>query len=247
MPTSHIPVLILIGRPAAGKSEILKYLHDLSDKQRLKKCHIGPFREIDDFPMLWAWFEEDAILTGMGRKRLHTDTEGYFVHNDLWHLLIRRLDLEFRKLLADDPHVLENSTVIIEFSRGSEHGGYGQAFSHFSTELLCRASVLYLDVSFEESLRKNRRRFNPDRPHSILEHGLPDDKLRRLYRETDWQELTAADSEWIRVSGCSVPYVVFSNEDDVTTDPGPELAHRLEKCLERLYRLRSGASTQPAG
>ena len=43
--------------------------------------------------------------------------------------------------------------------------------------LLGRAAVVYVRVSFEESLRKNSLRFNPQRPDSILEHALPDETL----------------------------------------------------------------------
>jgi hypothetical protein len=75
--------------------------------------------------------------------------------------------------------------VLLEFSRGSEHGGYARAFAHLSEAVLPMLSVVYVRVSFEESRRKNRRRFNPDRPYSILEHGLPDSKLERLYRDDD--------------------------------------------------------------
>ena len=188
--------------------------------------------------MLWTWFEEDVILVEMGHDRLHTDEDGYFAYRDLWNLLIRRLDLDFRKLLADKPDLLDDHTVIVEFSRGSEHGGYTEAFGHFSPDLLSRAAILYLDVSFEESLRKNRKRFNPDRPHSILEHGLPDEKLKVLYGQTDWSSFVSEDPEYVTIGGARVPYVVFPNEDDVTTDAGRPLADRLSGCLDRLHELR---------
>jgi len=38
-----------------------------------------------------------------------------------------------------------------------------------------RPSTIYIDVTWEESLRKNRLRFNPQRPDSVLEHSLPDE------------------------------------------------------------------------
>ena len=96
--------------------------------------------------------------------------------------------------------------------------------------------VLYLDVSWEESLRKNRKRFNPDKPDSILEHGLPDAKLERLYREVDFMEVSAADGKFLEINGVKVPYVVMDNSDDVTTRRGEELGTRLETCLRNLWK-----------
>lgn len=104
--------------------------------------------------------------------------------------------------------------------------------------MLRRGAILYIDVSWEELLRKNRARFNPDRPDSILEHALPDAKLERLYRASDWAEFSAADPHWIAVNGVAVPYAVFSNHDDVTTARGPALGERLEETLDRLWRLQ---------
>jgi hypothetical protein len=233
----HIPLLILVGRPGAGKSEIIDYLKKTPDDARRSRFHIGPFVEIDDFPMLWAWFEEDQILEELGYDRLHSDADGYFAHRGLWNVLIRRLELEHRKLLAEDPDFAATKTAIVEFSRGSEHGGFEEAFSHFSDGFLDRAAVLYIDVSFEESLRKNRRRFNPDKPHSILEHGLPDEKLKRLYGESDWSAFSGGDEAYLHVRDTRVPYIVFPNEDDVTTPGGEPLGERLEECLTRLWEL----------
>jgi hypothetical protein len=230
----QLEILILIGRPGAGKSEIIDYLKQQSDEERRRRFGIGPFVEIDDFPMLWTWFEEDHILAEMGYERLHSDADGYFLHHDLWNVLIRRLELEYNKLLADRPEIPSSHTVIVEFSRGTEHGGFREAFSHFSPEFLGKAAVLYIDVSWEESLRKNRRRFNPDRPHSILEHGMDDEKLARLYKESDWKEFSTADPDYLLVSTARVPYVVFPNEDDVTTPGGEPLGRRLEETLGEL-------------
>ena len=176
-------LLILIGRPASGKSEIIDYLSHLPADARRRRFHIADLDVLDDFPMLWTWFEEDHILSDrLGQPRLHTDADGYFKSPYLWHLLIERLGLEYQKRLRDDPAYHDNATTIVEFSRGSEHGGYAQAFPHLADDFLRRAAIVYVSVPFEESLRKNRRRFNPERPDSILEHALPDDRLQRLYR-----------------------------------------------------------------
>jgi hypothetical protein len=233
---SVFDILFLIGRPAAGKSEIIDYLKRVSPEERKRMFRIGEFLELDDFPMLWAWFEEDHILTEMGLSRLHTNEEGFFRYTYLWNLLIRRLELEYWKKVKENIAFGETRTAIIEFARGSEHGGFREAFSQFSTDLLLKSAVLYIDVPFEESLRKNRQRYNPDKPHSILEHALPDDKLQTLYGEVDWEELSSPDPRRLHLAAAEVPYAVFENSDDVTSGNNPELAHRLEDVLSSLWK-----------
>lgn len=229
--------ILLIARPAAGKSEIIDYLKRIPVEERRRRFHVGRFNEIDDFPMIWTWFEEDALLEKMGHPRLHTDPEGYFIEKYLWDLLIERVSLEYQKKLRDLPQDTEASTTIIEFSRGSEHGGYHSALSHLSRQILEKTAVLYIEVSWEESLRKNRKRFNPEKPDSILEHSLEDTKLERLYKETDWSEVSKADPHYLPIEGMRVPYVVFDNADDVTTQRGDALGKRLEQALQELWTL----------
>jgi len=232
-------ILILNARPAAGKSEIISFLGKTSSPERRKRFHLGELREIDDFPMLWTWFEEDSILESLGKPRLHSTTEGYFKEEYLWNLLIRRISLEYDKISAEEPDLHGNTSVLMEFSRGTEHGGYRQAYGHLSKRILSRAAILYLDVSWEESLRKNRKRKNPDKPHSILEHSLEDEKLETLYRYDDFHELTPGTHGYMEIQGLRVPFCVFENEDDVTTAMGPKLAGRLERVLDTLWSLYS--------
>ena len=230
-------ILLLIARPAAGKSEIIDYLKRTPLEKRIDRFHIGQFDEIDDFPMLWTWFEEDALLEKMGQPRLYTDQEGYFLHNSLWDLLIERIGLEYEKKLRNIPDYEVKYSTLVEFSRGSEHGGYRAAFAHLSQKMLQKMAVLYVDVPFEESLRKNRKRFNPDKPDSILEHSLPDEKLIRLYKEVDWEEISKGDDKLLEIQGQQVPYVVFENADDVTTGRGDALGARLENRLDQLWKI----------
>ena len=96
-------------------------------------------------------------------------------------------------------------------------------------------------MSWEESLRKNRKRKNPDKPYSILEHSLEDEKLETLYRYDDFREMSGdATSGFLDIDGVRVPYSVFENEDDVTTGMGPALGSRLEGALDRLWSLYRG-------
>jgi len=241
---NHFPILILIGRPACGKSEIIDYLQHIDINKRVARFHIKNIQVLDDFPMLWTWFEEDDILEDKFHKeRLYTDSLGYFKHDYLWDLLIQRLELEYQKKLKDNPWYDEGNTTIIEFSRGSQHGGYAQALTNFSEDLLNKASILYVNVSYRESQRKNRLRFNPQRPYSILEHALPDEKLEKLYSSDDWHKLTASDKHFLVTGSCRTPYAVFENEDDITTGDSSALGSRLEQALNHLWDIHQMRSS----
>ncbi len=232
------PILILNARPAAGKSEIIQYLQDVPLEERQKRFHIGAMQIYDDFPMLWTWFEEDDILQKeFNLPRLHTTPDRYFNTKVLWHVLIHRLSLEYEKWQRD---ASGNWTVLIEFSRGSEHGGYREAYQHFSDMILEQAASLYINVSFDESFRKNKKRYDPERPDSILHHALEDEKIMRLYLEDDWFDFTASNPKSFSVRNIQIPYAVFENEDDVTTEGGTALGLRLESVLEHLWKIREG-------
>ncbi len=100
----HFPVLIITGRPAAGKSELIDFLKKCDPAERLRRFHIGEFEELDDFVYVWETFETDDILTRHGKPRIWTDEKYWFKEHFIWNLYIERINLEYRKKLARDPH-----------------------------------------------------------------------------------------------------------------------------------------------
>jgi hypothetical protein len=228
-----------VGRPASGKSEVIDYLKKVPEEERVKRLHIGSFEEIDDFPYVWQMFEEDKIRAKHGRARVYTDENLYFLDPWLWDLLIEKINLAFTKKLKSDPGWLGKRTAIIEFSRGGGEA-YEHAFSLLDDAVLDRAAILYIDVSYQESLRKNRRRFNPDRPDSILEHSVPDDKMEFYYKVDDFHDLAKKSPTHIEIRGREVPYAVFHNEPEVTHDD-KLLGLALEAALRWLWEICSGS------
>jgi len=231
-----LDVILLIGRPAAGKSETIAFLKQLSDERRLQEYHITPFEELDDFLYVWQTFENDAIRQSMGLGRRDTDDALYFLDDRIWDFFIERIDLDFRKKLARDPLFLEHHTVMMEFARGGEHG-FANAFQYLSGDVLTHATILYIDVSFEESLRKNRRRYRPEQADSILYHSLEDAKMERYYKDNDWARLSQGHNDgFIAVKGYQVPFAVFHNEPEKTLDP-ELLGTALRDATDRLVKL----------
>jgi hypothetical protein len=144
--------------------------------------------------------------------------------------------LAYSLKVRDDKNYHDKKTLIIEFARGAEHGGFREAYDHLSEDILKRAVIIYIKVSFEESLRKNRRRFNPDKPESILEHGLEDKKLEMLYKASDWEQISGSDPNYIAVKGLKVPYAVFDNEPEKTDKP-EILGKHLDEVCTKLWKI----------
>lgn len=226
-------VIILTGRPAAGKSEVIDFLKKTPTEERIRRFHIGEFEEFDDFPYVWESFEVDDILERHGRKRLWTDRDYYFTDEFVWDLFLEKVNLAFAKRLAEKPDWLKGHTAIVEFARGGENG-IGHALSVLSPEILRRAGLVYIQVSYEESVRKNRRRFKPELAHSILYHSLPDEKMEFYYRTNDWEKLAGTGKTHIEARGVAVPYAVFPNEPEVTHDTAL-LGQTLERTLGKLW------------
>jgi hypothetical protein len=236
MAATHFPIVIITGRPAAGKSEVIDYLKNCEAQERERRFHIGQFEELDDFVYVWETFETDDILSRYGKPRLWTDSRYYFTDPFIWNLYIERINLEYRKKLARDASYHERMTTLVEFARGGGDGIH-EALRHLHEEVLSRAVLLYIRVSYDESVRKNRRRARKGMEDSILYHSLPDEKMEFYYRVNDWEALAARDPEVIEVNGFRVPYAVFENEPEKTLDPAL-LGAELERVTAKLWEHR---------
>ena len=227
--------IILIGRPAAGKSEIIDFLKSTPSAERRERFHIGDLVEIDDFPFLWEKFQEDDILEAQGRPRLWTTSDYYFTDAWFWNFMILKINHAYDRLAAERGR---RETALVEFSRGGSEG-FREAFSVLSEPIRRDSGLIYLRVSYEESVRKNRRRARAGAEHSILHHSLPDAKMEHYYKTNDWEAVSGGRSEGaIDMGGIGVPFVVFENEPEVTDRP-ESLGERLEDVCRRLWARRT--------
>ncbi|MGA2263875.1 MAG: hypothetical protein ABSH28_20885 [Acidobacteriota bacterium] len=216
--SSHFPILIITGRPAAGKSEVIDFLKNCDPIVRLEKYHIANFEELDDFAYVWETFELDDLMAQMGKERVWSDEKYWFKDPYIWDLYIKRLALDYRKKIVKDPGYHDKKTTLVEFARGGEQAIH-HALSFLSDEMLAKASLIYIRVTYEESVRKNRRRARKGEEDSILYHSLPDEKMEFYYKTNDWDQLEAKDPNFIEVKGHKIPYAVFENMPEKTHDP----------------------------
>ena len=233
---NNFPILIITGRPAAGKSEVIDFLKKADPADRSRRFHIADFEELDDFVYVWETFEIDDMLTKHGRPRIWTDEKYWFKDDFIWNLYIERINLEYRKKLARNPQYHDSKTSLIEFARGGDNGIF-EALSYLHEDILKRVSLLYIKVSYEESVRKNRRRARKGQEDSILYHSLPDEKMDFYYKTNDWEKLAAKNPDYIEVKGFKIPYGVFENEPEKTLDP-KLIGDELERATQKIWKLR---------
>lgn len=127
----------------------------------------------------------------------------------------------------------DGDTVVIEFARGGPDGaamplepphGYAYSLGQLSTEILNRASILYVWVTPEESRRRNDERARPGRAGdaSILHHGVPEAVMLDDYGTDDlpWLIEEAGGNAvriGVRDDERTIPAAVFDNRSDHTS------------------------------
>jgi adenylate kinase family enzyme len=232
----HFPILIITGRPAAGKSEVIDFLKKCDPVTRLAKYHIANFEELDDFVYVWETFELDDLMTRFGKPRIWSDEKYWFKDQYIWDLYMDRMALDYKKKVLKDPAYHDKMTTLVEFARGGENAIH-HALTFLSDEMLNKASLVYIKVPYEESVRKNRRRAKLGQEDSILYHSLPDEKMEYYYKTNDWEKLEAKDPNFIEVKGHKIPYAVFENMPEKTMDPAL-IAPELERATKKLWSLQ---------
>jgi hypothetical protein len=210
-PEAVFDVLLLLGRPAGGKSEFIDFMSGCPSGVRASAYHIGPFEVVDDFPMLWELFEDDDLWEALGRPRLYSRRcDGNYAVTDcgLWPFLIAKIDREVTSRAAKPCR-----TTIVEFSRGGP-SGYADALSALSDGVLRRSAILYVSVSFEESWRRNIARYDQANRGGILTHSVPREEMEKTYGTDDWFDLAAERAGTIDIRGIRVPYATMPNEPE---------------------------------
>jgi hypothetical protein len=231
--------LFVLGRPAGGKSEFIDFMKTLPPDRRAREFGIGRFEEIDDFPWLWERCAEDDERERRGEPRLVSERtrEGYNITQPGFRgSLVPRFNETIAAKYLARPAFYEDGTLLIEFARGVGDG-FRASLERFDPAILRRAAILYIQVSFEESFRRNSARYKPGQEESTLFHKVPDRDMLGFFRDNDWLEITGgAPDGWLDVAGVTVPFVSMNNEPE-SKDPAV-LGARYSAALNRLRRLR---------
>ncbi|MCK4649221.1 hypothetical protein KAT51_06840 [bacterium] len=213
-------IILFLGRPGAGKSEVIDFLEKTPLNMRIKRYYIGDYIVLDDFKFLWEKGEEDDMIEELGRERLYTYTHktGYGASNSfLFKLLIKKFNQAFKNLYHEYKNIFEKHTVFIEFSRGGKEE-YAQALSLFDKYILENSVLLYMKVSYKEAYRRNIRRYETKKKNTILQHTVPVEIMKK-YKTDDWDQLISSSKQYVNINDVLIPYAVLKNEPEITDKP----------------------------
>lgn len=235
MARKKFDIIIFTGRPGAGKSEVIDFLKKQSPAKRLKDFYTGRIVEMDDFNFLLKRGGQDDAREKKGLARLDTERtphSSYRVKSRrTYDRLTQDLNKYFKKHYNRERFFAKN-TLFIEFSRGGRDA-YAGTLKLLDRDIRKRAVILYVRVSFRESLRKNRKRFDPAQKDSILFHKVPY-RVMLTYRIDDWDRIACRDKNYIFLKHEALPYLVFQNEPEKTSSC-LLIRKELQKGLSRLF------------
>lgn len=230
--------LFLLGRPACGKSEMIDFLKNIHDDERASIYHIGKFEEVDDFPWLWQACLDDDEREERGDARIYTEKrpEGF---NLLDHTFRFENTHKFNQVINENylsnPDFYNEGSLLIEFARGKADG-FKPSLEKFNPEILKRAAILFINVSFQESYRKNDKRYKEGLEGSSLCHKVPDKDMYEYFIENDWSKITNnKTSGFLNINNIPIPFVTMNNEPELPA--GTEIALRYKKALDELNKL----------
>jgi len=215
---NHFNHLFVFGRPAGGKSEFIDYMRTCEPVKRYNTFHIAPFDVLDDYLFIREIAEHEDALEALSVKRFMTQRtkDGIAITNDIfWPYASQKLNTIIKNDYLTNPNYYNESTLLIEFSRGREPAKYKKALDGMSSEALKKGAIIYIRVSFEESLRRNEARYQEKLKHSILAHKCPEHIMEKYYKFDDWADITdSKDSGRLKINGIDVPFVTMENEPE---------------------------------
>jgi hypothetical protein len=215
---NHFEHLFVFGRPAGGKSEFIDYMKKCEPNKRLDRFFIAPFDILDDYLFLTEIATHEDALQACGEKRFMTTrtNDGIAVINDIfWPYASKRLNVTIQNNYLSRPQFYRERSLLIEFSRGTGDWSYKKALTGLDREVLAKGAIIYINVRYEEALRRNEARYQEKLKHSILAHKCPEHIMEKYYKYDDWLDITQnRPSGRLEINGVKVPFVTMENEPE---------------------------------
>ncbi|MFA6092656.1 MAG: hypothetical protein WCU88_06640 [Elusimicrobiota bacterium] len=110
----RLDVVLLLALPASGKSEVRRYLAQLSAEEQREAFHLNPTVQLDDFPYVHAMRRVDEELLRLGRERVFfKGADRPFKDPRDWGTLIHLVNEDYRALRSRKAPGKEKGSALI--------------------------------------------------------------------------------------------------------------------------------------
>ena len=222
--------IFLLGRPGCGKSEIFRRLAEKFKSENI----YDDFVRVDDFPKLWAIFQDDE-KTGRWAHCRKTPDGGYKVTDGgIWNDILKQVNGDVLSLQKD------GRVVFIEFSRPN----YIESLKNFSDEILKNSVMVYVSCSFETCWSRNVARHESAVAKGTDDHLVSREEMEKTYLHDDSDalfELLKA-GQFSKSGGTALLQALKIPVLDVNTDsPGTDhLVPKIERIFGEIKKVFEG-------
>ncbi|HEU23826.1 MAG: hypothetical protein C0176_05505 [Mesoaciditoga sp.] len=158
-----IDVILLLGLPASGKSEIRRLMSVMTEKEKEELFHIGKTLDIDDFPYVFLMRRIDQELEKMGEKRIfyESDLKPFKDPRD-WLTLTNLINEDYADLTQKRDLPQSASFVIQRIEDSGKMAGISPRLSNLTDKVL---------KSIENTIEKESKKLLNDKYSNYGKNG----------------------------------------------------------------------------
>lgn len=165
-----LKTVLLLALPASGKSEVRRYLAQLSPEECAEDFHMGETVQLDDFPYVHFMRRIDEELEALGRERLfYFSGQDTFTDKRDWATLIKLINSDHERLVQRTPHPPQGAAEDF-FSRLEESSSQLGIPSRLGT--LDTATRARVAAGLEPEVREHYQELNEGMPEQLDDKTL---------------------------------------------------------------------------